>query len=307
MTGVQAWARYFFLDDAKLAELQLTGYVMKNEQTFAKAGLVPADLPPFLHGYQRGYELWVRDQPSDYYRRHLLLHEGVHGFMNILLGGTGPPWYREGMAEHLATHRVENGRLEVGVMPRSREEVPYWGRIKILQDRFAVGEAKMLNEVMQLGNADFLENEAYAWAWAAVAYLDGHPSYRKSFRKLRHHVSDNPLRFTRRLLDQVTARLRQFDEQWQLFIVNIEYGYDFAAEAVRYRVGIPLVDAPRKVKIGVDRGWQSTGIRLSAGKLYRVSASGQFQIRQAPEPWWCEPGGITLTYRRGRPLGVLHG
>jgi hypothetical protein len=306
--AVEAWNRYFVLEEESLVKLQLTGYVMKDERRFQKAGLIPRDLPPFLHGYQRGYELWVRDQPSDYYRRHLLLHEGVHGFMNILLGATGPPWYREGMAEHLATHRRENGRLQVGVMPRSRDEVPYWGRIKIMQDQYEAGTAKMLGEIMQLGNDDFLQTDGYAWAWAAVAYLDGHPSYRHLFRQLRHHVSDHPVRFSRRLLDPMTTRLRPFDEQWQLFIINVDYGYDFVAENVRYRLGVPFVTgAPREVKVAVDRGWQSTGIRLSVGKLYRVVASGQFQLRQTPEVWWSEPGGVTLTYRRGLPLGMLLG
>ena len=87
----------------------------------------------------------------------------------------------------------------------------------------------------------------------------------------------------------------------------MDYGYDFTAEAVRYAGGIPLMDSARKVKVAVDRGWQSTGIRLSAGRLYRVSASGQYQIRQEPEAWRSEPGGVTITYYRGMPLGVLMG
>ena len=61
---------------------------------------------PFGHGYPRNDGFWLYEQPSDYYRRHLLLHEGTHGFMNTLLGGCGPPWYMEGMAELLATHRL---------------------------------------------------------------------------------------------------------------------------------------------------------------------------------------------------------
>ena len=305
--AVQEWSRYFEVSEDALGKLQLVGYVMKNESRFKEAGLIPTDLPPFHHGFQRGYELWIRDQPSDYYRRHLVLHEGVHAFMNIVLGGTGPAWYREGIAEHLATHRMDGAQLQVGVMPRSREEVPYWGRIKILQEQFAAGEAKMIDEVMRLSNEDFLETEGYAWAWAAVAYMDGHPAYRRAFRQLRQHVSDNPIVFARRLLDQVTARLRQFDEQWQLFIVNVDYGYDFAAEAVRYQHGLPLSSSGKKLKIAANRGWQSTGVHLSAGKVYRVAAAGQFQLQQRPEAWWSEPGGITLTYYRGMPLGLLIG
>ena len=46
-----------------------------------------------------GAELWLHDQPTAYYRRHLLLHEGTHVFMASFLGGCGPGWYMEGTAE----------------------------------------------------------------------------------------------------------------------------------------------------------------------------------------------------------------
>ena len=84
---------------------RMTGFLMKDKARFAERGLLPGDLPPFAHGYSRGRNLWLYEQPSDYYRRHLLLHEGTHGFMNTILGGCGPPWYMEGMAELLGTHR----------------------------------------------------------------------------------------------------------------------------------------------------------------------------------------------------------
>ena len=127
------WCRYFGLDPRKHADWRMTGFLMKDKARFTRTGLLPADLPPFLHGYSRNQRLWLYEQPSDYYRRHLLLHEGTHGFMNTLLGGCGPPWYMEGIAELLGTHRLEHGRLTLGVMPADRDEVPEWGRIRIIK------------------------------------------------------------------------------------------------------------------------------------------------------------------------------
>ena len=99
------WCRYFKVKEGDQADWHMTGFLMKDKARFVAAGLLPDDLPPFEHGYSRGHDLWLYEQPSDYYRRHLLLHEGTHGFMNTVLGGCGPPWYMEGMAEYLATHR----------------------------------------------------------------------------------------------------------------------------------------------------------------------------------------------------------
>ena len=128
----------------------MTGFLMKDKARFVQAGLLPGKLPPFGHGFSWDTVLWVYEQPSDYYRRHLVLHEGTHGFMNSLLGGCGPTWYMEGMAEYLATHRWQDGRLTLGYMPRSRDEVPQWGRIRLIQDAVAQHRALRLKAVIEL-------------------------------------------------------------------------------------------------------------------------------------------------------------
>jgi hypothetical protein len=57
--------------------------------------------------------------------------------------------------------------------------------------------------------------------------------------------------------------------------------------------------------VAADRGWQSAGLRLEAGSEYRLTASGRYQVGTKPQPWWCEPGGVSLRYYQGRPLGIL--
>ena len=96
---------------------------MKDKARFVAAGLLPEDVPvPPGRGFTRDDRSWLYEQPSDFYRRELLLHEGTHGFMFTLLGSCGPPWYMEGLAEDLGTHRLEDGRLTLGYMPKSRAE-----------------------------------------------------------------------------------------------------------------------------------------------------------------------------------------
>ena len=305
--AVPLWCKYFDIPEESVADWKLVGYLIQSKEKHEQAGLFPPNLPGFLHGYQRGRELWVYEQPSDYYRRHLVLHEGVHGFMNFALGGSGPPWYREGMAELLATHLWRRGKLEVEYFPKSREEVPYWGRIKLIKDEIAVGRGQLLMDVFRQNQKDHLRLVPYAWSWAATAFLNGHPKYRVGFRDLKDRVSETSILFTKDFEARYRNRMIEMEEEWQIFIVNLEYGYDFARNTVQYASGVPLPEGGRSAIVASDRGWQSTGIRLDQGQTYQIVSKGRFKVRRSPVPWWSEPGGITIEYWNGYPLGMLQG
>ena len=60
--------------------------------------------------------------------------------MYTLLGAVGPGWYMEGMAELLGTHRWQEGQLQLRVIPDHRQEVPMWGRIKLVRDAYRDGK-----------------------------------------------------------------------------------------------------------------------------------------------------------------------
>ena len=187
--AVPHWCRYFEIDPDKTADWRLTGYLIERKEPFRALGLLPADLPPFLHGYQRGDQLWLYEQPTAYYRRHLLLHEGTHAFMKQYFGGAGPPWYMEGVAELLATHTLQDGNLTLGVFPADKRTTPGWGRIKIVKDALAAGNGMTLTRIMQYDARAHLKNEPYGWCWAACAFLDAHPRTRAAFRARREHAA----------------------------------------------------------------------------------------------------------------------
>lgn len=299
------WCAYCSIDPKKVADWSVRGYVMLKREPFQATGLYDLDLPDFPNGYSRGRELWFYDQPSAYYRRHLLLHEGTHCFMADWLGGTGPPWYMEGTAELLGTHRWEAGKLTMGVMPRSRDEVPYWGRIKIVRDGVAAGKPLSLIEIMQYDQRAHLQNEPYGWCWAAAAFLDAHPLTSAEFRKLQSEVHDHTIAFSKRFYEKLRPQWPAINEDWHLFLANCDYGYDFARSAVVHRESVDLPAAGATVDVAADRGWQSSGYRLKAGQTYKLTASGRFEIGKTDKPWPCEPGGITIRYHGGRPLGML--
>ena len=297
------YCEYFHIPTGELTGWGMRGFLMKDKTRFLKSGLLPGGLPDFPHGFSGSHELWIFDQPSDYYRRHLLLHEGVHGFMNTVLGGCGPTWYMEGMAEMLATHDLQDGRLTLNYLPQNREEVPEWGRIRLINDAVAGNRAKSLRTVIEGPRNLQKETELYAWSWAAAAFLDRHPRYRERFRDLYKNVRRPD--FNQYVFEVFKNDWQELNEEWQVFIAGLEYGYDVPRTAIDFTPGKPLPEKGAVVAVAADRGWQNSGILLQAGVKYQLKASGRYQVANKPKIWWCEPGGVSIRYYQGRPLGIL--
>jgi hypothetical protein len=297
------WCGYFGIDAAQHAAWQVRGCLMRSRERFRAAALLPADLPAFHTGFARGNQLWLDEQAADYYRRHLLLHEGTHAFMHTLVGGVGPAWYAEGMAELLATHELLGDELRLGVFPSDAREVSKWGRVEIVQAAFAERRAWTLSKLLLWDGSAKRESDMYGWCWALAALLDGHPRYRERFRSLRSHVAKPGFNeHFRQLFADDWARL---NEDWQLFVANMDYGYDFERMEIDAGPDPQPTGAPARASVAADRGWQASGIRVEAGRGYRLSARGRYQLSGGVKPWTCEPGGITLRYYHGQPLGIL--
>jgi hypothetical protein len=326
--AVPQWAQYFGIDPAKLNGWKARAFLIADRRRFDALGLMPAGHDNFRNGISLGTDLWLHDQPTDYYRRHLLLHEGTHVFMASFLGGCGPGWYMEGMAELLGTHRLidqqkqragprapsrSDGRAPVitlRIMPRSRQEVPMLGRIKLIQDAVAAGGPLGFDDVMKIDNRQQLGNESYAWCWAAAKFLDSHPRYRDRFRRLPKYVLEP--QFNDRVRREFADDWPNIVAEWGSFVTTLDHGYDFERMAIDFQPAQSLPPGGRKVAIATDRGWQSTGVRLEAGKTYSLTATGRYQIAVesaggAQQSWSCEPGGVSIEYNLGRPLGMLIG
>ncbi len=299
------WCAYFGVDPVRHADWRMTGFLINDKALFQRTGLLPEDLPTFPHGYARNYEFWLFEQPSPFYRRHLLIHEGTHGFMNTLLGACGPPWYMEGTAELFGTHTWQDGRLTLREVPANKEASPHWGRIKIVRDAMAERRGKRFDDVLGYSWRAHRNTEPYAWCWAAAILLDRHPRYRDRFRQLYRHVLKPD--FNDRFVEVFADDLDHLREEWQVFVDDLNYGHDIERNAIDFRPGEPLPPTGRIVSIAADRGWQSSGVQLQADVKYLIRAAGRYQVADRPQIWWCEPGGVSIRYYRGRPLGMLLG
>jgi hypothetical protein len=300
----ELWCRYFSIDRERYRGWRMRGSIMQNSDRFKSTGLMPSDLPKFLNGYTRGLDCWLYNQTSAYYRRHLLLHEGVHGFMFSLVGSNAPAWYMEGMAELLATHRWQDDKLELPHFPKNAAEVSKLGRVEIIQSDVTRQRGKKLIDVLAYDNYAHLQIEPYGWSWAAAAFLDGHPRYRDRFRQLIAGLKQ-PHDFNSKLWKAFEKDALGLAEEWQVFTNDIDFGYDFARTAIDFTPAKQLVSIPQTVNVEADRGWQNSALALEAGKSYRLSAEGRYQLAGRPKPWICEPNGISIRYVNGQPLGVL--
>ncbi|MFO0868736.1 MAG: hypothetical protein U0935_07265 [Pirellulales bacterium] len=305
--ALPSWCKYLQVDPQLVRDWKLVGYLMKDADRFRAVGALPDELPSFRNGFQMGDEFWWYEQETDYYRRHLMLHEGTHAFMNRWLGGLGAPWFAEGTAELLATHRWTDGQLTLHYLPQQRTEAPGWARIKIVKDEFSAGRGQPLEQIFAYALNAHLQNETYGWCWAAAQFLDAHPLTQAAFRERFAAVRDAGPEFTRPLLESLEEHWPALSEEWQLFVAQADYGYDVARAAIQHRPAAPLTTPEVRLKISAAAGWQSTGIQLEQGVSYEVAAVGRYQLVAGPPIWWCEPGGVTIRYFRGQPLGMLLG
>jgi len=310
--AIPQWCAYFKIAPEKMAAWKMSVCLIQDRNKFDAAGLIPTTLPSFDHGYAFGNRLFINEQPSAYYRRHLLLHEATHAFMFENFSSAGPPWYMEGMAELLATHIWDGTRLQLRQLPKTKEAVPYWGRIKIIKNQVAEKKGLMIQEIMNFGSDAKLQLNAYAWCWAACSFLDMHPTFQKTFREHLKNIGDSSPEFSLDLVEAYGDQWFQVRQQWQVFVMNIEYGFDIAREAIDVVEVRPLELAAEVIPVRADRGWQSTGLRVTTGMKLAITATGRFVIHretstEQPQgvPWESEAGGITIRYHRGQPLGKL--
>lgn len=288
----------------------VTAFLMKDRQPFLGEGLIPSAVRSFRHGQHLGYAFWMDDQESPYYRRHLLLHEYAHCFMlaeRPAVRDRPELWYLEGMAEVFGTHRLDrNGKLVFDIMPRSTEEVLGIGRIEMIEKAVARGDFHSVRQVRELGGQAFSESRSdpYAWGWALCHFLGNHPRYRERFRQLHTHRTDGEFAATFESAYGEDAARLEWD--WEWFITDLTYGLELSHAGLTFAEGEPL-GTPRSVQVDSRGNWQSTGVRLTEGESISVSAEGRVTLNATTRPWISEPGGITIEYEGGVPIGCLVG
>ncbi len=197
--AVPQWGKFFQIESTQYQDGKATAYLMRDRSLFVRLGVLPEENSNFRHGYQYDDRLYVTEQPSEYYRRHLLLHEGTHWFLWKYLGGNGPPWFSEGLCEYLGTHRWDGSNLTTCIVPDESKSVPYWGRFKMIRDDLKSGSAPLLDDVLGFSDTAHRTDSPYAWSWAAVVFFANHPRCREQFESLCRSSIERSSRATEEL------------------------------------------------------------------------------------------------------------
>ncbi len=303
--AVPQWCEVFDLPLDSVSTWHVKAFVMLDRQRFIADGFLPEAISHFTYGFQYGDRLWVTEQRSAYYRRHLLLHEGTHWIMARKYGRQAPPWLMEGMAEWLGTHRWDGEHLEMGIIPATREEVPYWGRTKIIQDQLADGVAPSLESILRYSDTAHQQQEAYAWSWGAVVFLKHHPDTAATFEKLLGQPLQGRDDANRWLFRQLSSKWPNLRQEWNATVGDLDYGFAPQRGMLVVSANPQLLTTPQSITIDVAEGWQASGSVVPAGSTISVRAEGKFIVARQPKPWQCSADGVTLEYYRGQPLGRL--
>jgi hypothetical protein len=304
--AVPQWAEFWNLPPGALEGWKVDACVMGNREEFRKRGRIPPQLPDFPFGYALDNQVWVLAQPSEYYTTHLLLHEGVHSLAFFQFGGAGPTWYREGTAELLATHRGSGSDVVINQVPRSRDDVPYWGRFKRMHQVRQEGAIPSLETVMGYQPDLRGDVETYGWSWAATMLLHAYPEYRSAFLSAAQRGRDEGPGFNRQMQRDWQDQWPVLAARWRLLCNDLDYGFDWSRE----RVDLSVLDGkwdgkPLSVEVSASRGWQSSRVRIPGRIRIQLAPAGQIRLADEPRPWTSEAAGITFQYHRGRPLGQL--
>lgn len=299
------WCRHFGVDDDATRGWRACGCLMSDRESFRAAGLLPGDgsIPDFANGYCDRNRFWLDDQTNPAYRRHLLLHEGVHAFTFSFRRLAAPTWYMEGIAELLATHRLDEGRFVATPIPLEAADVEQLGRIEALRALRESGAIPGLADVFATPPSPRHEIARYATIWAATALLSLHPAHAATFRALEEGPLDGRL-------DERLASLPGWDAEraardFDAFTADVDYGFDFGRSAVDWSTGRALAARVRSA-IAADRGWQTTGVALARGERVEFVATGRSGLGSAGDvPLEGTAEGISLRWYRRRPLGRL--
>ena len=279
---------------------------MQDASTFKRLGLIDSRVPEFPFAYALGDQVWVRVQPSDYYTVHLLLHEGVHSLAYKVFGEIGPTWFREGIAELLATHRGSGPDLQIGQVPMSREASPFWGRFKRMDQLRSESQVPRIKSVLEYQANLRGDVDAYGWSWALASMLNAYPQYRKTLLQAAQHGHDTDGEFNQWMMQRLAGDWEVVQARWRVLVQDFDYGYDWDRQRIDISKSDPMWNGQAiEMKVDANRGWQSIGVRLNRGMALDISAEGAIVIDDDPKPWVSHPDGVTLEYYRGQPLGKL--
>jgi hypothetical protein len=308
--SLEQWQKYYGVTPDTMANFQAKVYLIGDQQRFEAAKLM-GGVPGFEDGYQYADRLYLREQPSVYYRRHLFIHEANHWIMLRLYGGAGSAWFMEGMADMQATHVMRDGKILLNTIPASPLQVPFWGRLKLLDQSLKSERAPSLGEIIAFPDMQQDRMDRYAWSWAACVFFSNHPKYGPILLQEYRKGLDYSGALSKRFKSRLEPVWDQVQTDWCGFVSDLDFGYDMERSIVvsENTLERQASASGATFQLSTSHGWQSTGLEIQADQTVSVQCDGSYVLqREVPgvaAERRAEPQGITADYFRGKPLGCV--
>ncbi len=309
--AVVSWCQKWSIDPKSAKSWNLTIHCIGDRALFQRAGLLEG-VPAFEDGFQLADRVYLVDQPSTYYRRHLLLHELTHWIMYRAFGGGGSPWFMEGMAEVEGTHQLNNGALTLAVIPNDPKEVPHWGRFKRLSDSITRSGVPKFKHIVFYGNDRQDRMDRYCWSWAGCVFLRNHPLYFPYLEKASAKPLDYSMKLSQQLESSLLDRWDWVERDWKLFVDEFNFGFQPKLNLLSMEQATQGLPSQSRIDLTMQvdtvQSWQLAKTFFKQGQRIRIDADGTYVVKvENQDNWESSAEGITYQYHRHLPMGKLIG
>lgn len=299
------------------------------------ARLIIANVGGAAFGRRVGAGIQVRNSVTVLASTSALIaeHEVVHAYCGQVFGTTGPWWYREGMAQAFTFGWDDQRGLQC--TPEIREQLRRCGRRSIaeivsggdaaqqltreLEARMAHHDAapKEWHGLVALGEWDDSHADAlrqmepfYAWSWLLCHFLHHNPNYRTRFKAMGQ---DYLARREDTFQHWFGPVREQLDFEYQFMLTHLGTGYRADLCRWDWNKRFRCIDRARKisVRVAAARGYQATGLLVSAGRTYDYMADGKWRLAPAcdevdadgdPHGWGRLEGVVWSDYQLSEPF-----
>ncbi len=278
-------------------------FVIDSPIRFEHVGLMPGEKIGLLHGLQLGNRVWLRQQESEYYLRHLFVHEAIHRRMMEQSDSqsSGTLWWHEGSAELWATHDFDSttGETRFGVVPAVRDRFPGWAHYERIERLSHEGNLPSIRELIGYRDQDFGDRRGgYALAWAMCQFLKSHPFTQVAYQQM-YRLDDwsrIPVHVERLLNERPELEL-----EWRLCLSRLNW-----ESVARGHLFEPIerLETPSMIPTATGR-YYFANVDAHGEVDVSVVVQGQIHVRFEGHDVAISPTGITARYIDGFPAGAL--
>jgi hypothetical protein len=213
------------------------------------------------------------------------LHEAVHAYCQQTFGRSGPRWYAEGMAE-LGHYWIDN---------RKGVNAP-----DVVIRYLCKEKPRKIEELIVTESSTGGTWQDYAWWWFLCHLLENNPNYSAEFRALGPELLAGKDTGFRQVFG---AKIDELTFEYDFFLEHLEAGYRVDLCSWDWKRKFFALGPGRSVSatIQANRGWQPSGLTVTAGAKYEYVASGNWSAGKKSE----ETDADGAADGRGRLVGVL--